>query len=39
MAYNTKLAERIRQSLSLLKEIWAPTDGFIFNGGFRITIW
>ena len=21
------------------KEIWAPTDGFIINGGFRINIW
>jgi outer membrane receptor for ferrienterochelin and colicins len=21
------------------KEIWAPTDGFIYNGGFRINIW
>lgn len=21
------------------KEIWAPTDGFIFNGGFKINIW
>ncbi|PWT70768.1 MAG: hypothetical protein C5B59_19685 [Bacteroidetes bacterium] len=21
------------------KEIWAPTDGFIFNGGFKIRVW
>ena len=21
------------------KEIWAPTDGFIFNGGFKINVW
>lgn len=23
----------------LFKEIWAPTDGFIYNGGFKINIW
>lgn len=21
------------------REIWAPTDGFIFNGGFKINVW
>lgn len=21
------------------KEIWSPTDGFIFNGGFKINVW
>ena len=21
------------------KEIWAPTDGFMFNGGFKINVW
>ena len=21
------------------KQIWAPTDGFIFNGGFKINVW
>jgi outer membrane receptor for ferrienterochelin and colicins len=21
------------------KEIWAPTDGFIFNGGFKVNVW
>ena len=21
------------------KELWAPTDGFIFNGGFRVNVY
>jgi iron complex outermembrane receptor protein len=21
------------------KEIWAPTDGFLFNAGFKINVW
>jgi iron complex outermembrane receptor protein len=21
------------------KEIWSPTDGYIFNGGFKLNVW